>query len=302
MGKELVKEIIHRYDNDSGMLIPMLQDIQAEQGYLPVDKLKQLSKQLEIPLSRIYSVATFYASFRLAPKGQHEVTLCMGTVCYLKGADKISETICREFSVEPGGTTADRLFTFQPVNCVGACALAPVMIVDGEYHDGVTPDSAMDILNELSADEGGEETPSTPKATPKAKAQVKAQTTKKVESKSKAKVQTKSMPAPVKSTAEKTAVKKTTKAKPQAVQSSVKKPASIKKTASGGKAAAKKNATRPETLTKASNTGKSSSQKVVQKASSQSKQSKTSKSKTPPKKATKKVKPGVKTARKEGLS
>ena len=295
MAKELVKEIIHRYDSDSGMLIPMLQDIQAEQGYLPVDKLKQLSKQLEIPLSRIYSVATFYASFRLAPKGQHEVTLCMGTVCYLKGADKISETICREFSVEPGGTTADRLFTFQPVNCVGACALAPVMIVDGDYHDGVTPDSAMDILNELSADEGGEDIPSTSKA----KAQVKAQTTKKVESKSKAKVQTKSMPAPVKSTAEKTAVKKTTKAKPHAVQSSAKKPASIRKTTSGGKAAAKKTATKPKTHTKALNTGKSASQKVAQKASSQTK---ISKSKTPPKMATKKVQPGAKTARKEGLS
>ncbi len=297
MGKELVKEIIHRYDSDSGMLIPMLQDLQAEHGYLPVDKLKQLSKQLEIPLSRIYSVATFYASFRLAPKGQHEVTLCMGTVCYLKGADKISETICREFSVEPGGTTVDRLFSFQPVNCVGACALAPVMIVDGVYHDGVTPDSAMDILNELSADEGGEETPSTSKAIPKAKAQVKAQTTKKVESKSK--VQTKSTPAPVKSTAEKTAVKKTTKAKSQAVQSSAKKPASIRKTTSGGKAAAKKTATKPKPHTKASNTGKSSSQKMAQKASSQPK---ISKSKTPPKMATKKVQPGAKTARKEGLS
>ena len=95
MGKELLKEIIQKYDNDSGMLIPMLQDLQSDQGYLPPDQLKRLSKQLEIPLSRIYSVATFYSSFRLAQKGQHEVTLCMGTVCYLKGADKISETICR---------------------------------------------------------------------------------------------------------------------------------------------------------------------------------------------------------------
>jgi NADH-quinone oxidoreductase subunit E len=99
-------------------------------------------------------VATFYASFRLAPKGAHEVTLCVGTVCYLKGAGKISETICKEFRVDPGGTTRDRLFSFQAVNCVGACALAPVMIVDGEYHDGVTSESALEILHKLSPVEG----------------------------------------------------------------------------------------------------------------------------------------------------
>jgi NADH:ubiquinone oxidoreductase subunit E len=74
----------------------------------------------------------------------------MGTVCYLKGAGKISEAICKEFRVQPGGTTRDRLFSFQPVNCVGACALAPVMIVDGEYHDGVTAESALEILHGLS--------------------------------------------------------------------------------------------------------------------------------------------------------
>jgi NADH-quinone oxidoreductase subunit E len=160
MGKELVKEIVDRYEGDQGMLIPILQDLQAEYGYLPPDKLKLLSKQLQVPLSRIFSVATFYASFRTAPKGQHEVTLCMGTVCYLKGADKINETICSEFNVEPGGTTPDRLFSYQPVNCVGACALAPVMLVDGEYHDGVDPDKAMEILNKLSleSDETGEST------------------------------------------------------------------------------------------------------------------------------------------------
>jgi NADH-quinone oxidoreductase subunit E len=157
MGKELVKDIIHRYGADSGMLIPMLQDMQAEFGYLPADQLKTLARQLEIPLSRIYSVATFYASFRMAPKGAHEVTLCMGTVCYLKGADKISETICREFNVTPGGTTPDRLFSFQPVNCVGACALAPVMIIDGEYHDGVSAEKAVQLLNRLAA-EGEEDT------------------------------------------------------------------------------------------------------------------------------------------------
>lgn len=147
---KLVEEIVDRYSEDDGMLIPMMQDLQAECGYLPADCLRTLSKRLKMPLSRLYAVATFYSSFRLAPKGAHEVTLCMGTVCYLKGAPDILEAICKEFDVEAGGTTTDRLFSFQPVNCVGACALAPVMVVDGKYYDGVTPASALEVLGALS--------------------------------------------------------------------------------------------------------------------------------------------------------
>ena len=153
MSKQLIEEIIERYEADSGMLIPMMQDLQAEYGYLPAEELRILSGQLDIPMTRVFGVATFYSSFRMAPKGQHDVTLCMGTVCYLKGAPKISEAICSEFNVEPGGTTSDRLFTLQAVNCVGACALAPVMIVDGKYYDGVTVDSALDILQKLPSEE-----------------------------------------------------------------------------------------------------------------------------------------------------
>jgi len=135
------------------MLIPMMQDLQSECGYLPVEHLRYLGGQLKVPISRLYAVATFYSSFRLVPKGAHEVTLCMGTVCYLKGAPKICEAISREFQVEPGGTTPDRLFTLQAVNCVGACAVAPVMLVDGKYYESVTPASALEILQELYPDE-----------------------------------------------------------------------------------------------------------------------------------------------------
>lgn len=147
---ELVEQIVDRYDSDEGMLIPMMQDLQSECGYLPSDGLRSLSKSLSVPLSRLYAVATFYSSFRLAPKGAHDVTLCMGTVCYLKGAPDILEAICKEFQVEAGGTTADRLFSLQGVNCVGACALAPVMVVDGKYYDGVTPASAIELLEGLT--------------------------------------------------------------------------------------------------------------------------------------------------------
>jgi NADH-quinone oxidoreductase subunit E len=155
MDKELVAQIIKRYDGDSGMLIPMMQDLQAEYGYLPAEQLREIAAELEIPLTRVYGVAMFYSSFRLSPKGAHEVTLCMGTVCYLKGSPRISEAICDEYGIEPGGTTSDRLFTLQAVNCVGACALAPVMIVDGKYYDGVTPESALKILESLSPEEAG---------------------------------------------------------------------------------------------------------------------------------------------------
>jgi NADH-quinone oxidoreductase subunit E len=154
MDRELVTQIVERYEGDPGMLIPMMQDLQAEYGYLPAEQLRAVAEELKVPLTRVYGVAMFYSSFRLAPKGAHEVTLCMGTVCHLKGAPRISEAICQEYGIEPGDTTPDRLFTLQGVNCVGACALAPVMIVDGKYYDGVTPESALEILGALSPEEG----------------------------------------------------------------------------------------------------------------------------------------------------
>ncbi len=150
MSQTMVQEIIGRYEADPGMLIPMLQDLQAVHGYLPAGELRSLAGELGIPLTRVYGVATFYASFLLTPRGRHEVTLCMGTVCYLKGAPRVAEAIGDTYGVALGGTTADRLFTLQGVNCVGACALAPVMVVDGRYYDGVSPDSALKVLRDLA--------------------------------------------------------------------------------------------------------------------------------------------------------
>lgn len=149
---EFIVQIVDRYDGDDGMLIPMMQDVQAELGYLPSEQLRYLGRRLNVPVSRIYAVATFYSSFRLAPKGAHEVTLCMGTVCYLKGSPNIAEAISREFGVEPGGTTRDRLFSFQGVNCVGACAVAPVMLVDGKYYESMTVESALEVLHGLGTE------------------------------------------------------------------------------------------------------------------------------------------------------
>jgi len=148
-----IDEIIQRYQGDRGMLIPMMQDVQAACGYLPQEKLKELSRNLGVPLAQIYSVATFYASFRLMPKGEHTIQLCMGTVCFLKGAGGISEALQEEFQLKPGATSPDGKFTFARVNCVGACALAPVMVVDGQYHGKLTAESAVDLLHKIAAGE-----------------------------------------------------------------------------------------------------------------------------------------------------
>lgn len=155
---DIVTPIIRRYGGDADMLIPMMQDVQTECGYLPRAELKELSGRLAVPLARIYSVATFYASFRLMPKGDHTIQLCMGTVCFLKGAGKISEAIRQEFELVPGGTSPDGKFTFCPVNCVGACALAPVMVVDGEYHGELAVDSAVELLHKIAAGDKPPET------------------------------------------------------------------------------------------------------------------------------------------------
>jgi NADH-quinone oxidoreductase subunit E len=142
--------VVARYGRDPDFLIPMLQDLQAEQEHVPPEAMKRLAEVLEIPLSRVYSVATFYTSFSMTRRGKHLITLCVGTVCYLKGAKALAEAIQARLKVEPGGTTEDRLFTFQPVNCLGACALAPVMVVDAKYYGKVTPDQVEGILAEYA--------------------------------------------------------------------------------------------------------------------------------------------------------
>jgi len=177
---DIVASIVERYSGDADMLIPMMQDVQTECGYLPQAEMKELASGLKVPLARIFSVATFYSSFRLMPKGDHTIQLCLGTVCFLKGAGKISETIQREFQLVPGGTSPDGKFTFSPVNCVGACALAPVMVVDGEYHGELTPDSAAGLLFKIVEGDVAAETKKKAAKTKKAaKAKKKTAKTKK---------------------------------------------------------------------------------------------------------------------------
>ena len=144
--RSAAEAIIQGYGRDPDFIISMLQDLQRDFGYLPPQAMKAMSEILQVPLSQFYAIATFYSSFRLAPRGQHLITLCMGTVCFLKGAGEIRQSLQQRLNVEPGGTTEDGLFTFQPVNCLGACALAPVMVIDEQYYDKVKLRHVSDIL------------------------------------------------------------------------------------------------------------------------------------------------------------
>jgi len=134
------------YGRDPDFVIPMLQDLQREFGYIPPEAAICMARLLGIPLSQLYAVATFYSSLRLTPCGDHVITLCMGTVCYLKGSNKLAARIQESLNVGPGGTTADGRFTFQPMNCLGACGLAPVLVVDDTYFTEVKPVHVPDII------------------------------------------------------------------------------------------------------------------------------------------------------------
>ena len=126
-------ELIQRYRDGSGTVIGLLQDIHEAYGYLPEDTLNEVSAEIEVPLSTLYSLATFYSSFRLEPMGKHHICACVGTACHVKGAPFVVETIERELGIKSGDTTPDKQFTFDTVNCLGACALAPLVVVDDEY-------------------------------------------------------------------------------------------------------------------------------------------------------------------------
>jgi NADH-quinone oxidoreductase subunit E len=141
-----VGRAIERYGGAVGFLIPILQDVQRDHGYLPLPQLKELSRQLEIPLSQIYSVATFYKSLSLRPRGRHVISVCTGTVCHLKGAGKLVKALRDHLRLAAGDTTEDMRYSLETVNCVGACALAPVVVVDGNYHAKAKPGELPEVL------------------------------------------------------------------------------------------------------------------------------------------------------------
>jgi NADH-quinone oxidoreductase subunit E len=141
-----VESILDSHQRDKGMLVAILQDIQAEYNYLPREALEEASKGLCVPLSQVYSVATFFKALSLEPRGRHLINVCLGTACHVRGAVKVLEAMERELAIGSGETTKDLRFTLETVNCVGACALGPVVIVDGEYHGQMKADKVKDVL------------------------------------------------------------------------------------------------------------------------------------------------------------
>jgi len=144
--KDKVKTILKNHQHNKGMLVAILQDIQDEYNYLPQKVLSQVSEGLSIPLTRVYSVATFFKAFSLKPRGRHLVNVCLGTACHVRGAARILEAIEREMGIKPDETTEDLKYTLKTVNCVGACALGPIVIVDGEYSGEMKMDKVKPLL------------------------------------------------------------------------------------------------------------------------------------------------------------
>ena len=145
--EERVAEILKEYeDNRKGTLIPVLQKVQGEFGYLPEEALPQVARFLGISKNEIYGVATFYAQFRFIKPGDHTVKVCLGTACHVRGAMRILDAATEHIGVGPGETSADDKFTLERVACFGCCALAPVMVVDETVHSKMTPPKAKEIL------------------------------------------------------------------------------------------------------------------------------------------------------------
>ena len=146
---EIIDDIMNRYPAKPEYLIFFLQDIQADCGYIPPESMQLISDHTGVPITQTYSVATFYQSFRLEPKGEHELRVCLGTACHLKGGQRNVEDLERRLNIKAGETTEDMKYTLDTVNCVGACALAPVMVVDDKYEANISPVKINKILKRV---------------------------------------------------------------------------------------------------------------------------------------------------------
>jgi NADH-quinone oxidoreductase subunit E len=146
MDIERLEGILSHYEGQPPDLIPVLQDIQDQYSYLPKDELKVVAQRLNVPISRIFSVATFFKMFSLIPKGRHQLKVCLGTTCHLQGGQRLVESVSHRLGIEPGYTTPDMQFSLETVACLGSCAQAPVMMIDDKYYARVTIDKVPKIL------------------------------------------------------------------------------------------------------------------------------------------------------------
>lgn len=149
---EALMRCIAAHRDEQGALMPVLHEAQNIYGYLPSEVQTVIAEELNLPLAEVYGVATFYSQFSLSPKGKHKISVCLGTACYVKGSDKVLEAIEHELRVSCGECTPDRNFSIDSCRCVGACGLAPVMIIDGEVYGRLKASDVKGILDKYLKD------------------------------------------------------------------------------------------------------------------------------------------------------
>ncbi len=138
--------VVKKHKKKPSALISILQDIQKEAGYLPASALKEVAREMQIPFPQVYGVATFFKSLSLVPQGRHQVTVCLGTACHVRAAARLLAEVAAHLGVAPGETTQDGEFTLKAVNCLGVCAIGPVMMIDDKYYGRMTPSRVRKLL------------------------------------------------------------------------------------------------------------------------------------------------------------
>jgi NADH-quinone oxidoreductase subunit E len=150
MDSKKIDQIIDKYHGDESSLIQILLEIQHENRWLPKEALEKVSSKLNVPLSRIQHIVTFYKAFSLVPKGRHEIHICTGTACHVRGAPRLLDSVQDHLGINAGETDQELKFSLETVGCVGCCALGPVMLIDGEYHGKMAPAKSEDVLKNYS--------------------------------------------------------------------------------------------------------------------------------------------------------
>jgi len=141
-----VDEIIGRYPAQQGVLIQLLLDMQSELNWIPKEAVQRINERLRVPLSQIYRVASFYKAISLTPRGKHVVSVCLGTACHVRGGPRIMDKVEESLKIKAGETTRDMKFTVERVNCLGCCAIGPVVVVDRDYYEKVAPAKVKEVL------------------------------------------------------------------------------------------------------------------------------------------------------------
>ncbi len=147
-----IDAIIDRYEGKEASILAILQDIQAKEKYLPKETLELVGERLHIPINKIYRIATFYRAFSLTPRGLHEIQVCLGTACHVRGGVRIVDRLTTELGIRVGETTSDRKFTLETVNCLGVCASGPIMVIDGHYFGKMSSAQVKGVLDQFDTD------------------------------------------------------------------------------------------------------------------------------------------------------